>query len=351
LAAYRAIGADPYSNPAPLVTISSGPTNPTPYRTATFAFSASKPNSTFECSFDGGTYVDCASPQTYTQLTIGDHSFSVRATDGNGVPGNSTTWNWAVSSLIVKVTAGPASQTSGTTATFAFAATKPVAFTCSVDGAPGTVCASPISYSSLSIGDHSFSVVGSGQSQEQSGFWSWKVVRREATITAADFSFDPAVVTVTPGGAPEWSVIGPGNHTSTDNSGMGLWDSGPMAPGSIFDFQLAGAGTYSYKCTLYPVMTGTIMVLPTALPTNGNRNTKFTIAYASEESMPGYVYDVQILRPGARDWVNWWYGQVEASLVFTADSGVGTYAFRARLTNSVTGFSSGYSGAVSIIVS
>jgi hypothetical protein len=67
----------------PETTITSGPSGTTNSTSATFEFSANEP-STFECSFDGGAFATCASPQSYTGLGDGSHTFRVRATDAAG---------------------------------------------------------------------------------------------------------------------------------------------------------------------------------------------------------------------------------------------------------------------------
>lgn len=65
----------------PETTIDSGPSEPTNNASASFAFSSSEPNSTFECSLDHATYSDCTSPQSYAGLADDPHTFEVRVKD------------------------------------------------------------------------------------------------------------------------------------------------------------------------------------------------------------------------------------------------------------------------------
>ena len=59
---------------------------------------------------------------------------------------------------VAAIVSGPATTTSATTAGFSFAANEPSTFACSLDGAAYTTCTSPVSYSSLAVGSHTFGV-------------------------------------------------------------------------------------------------------------------------------------------------------------------------------------------------
>jgi hypothetical protein len=58
-------------------------------------FSASEP-ATFACSLDGLDYSQCTSPKSYPGLTIGPHSFRLRATDTAGNVTTSNSYEWTV---------------------------------------------------------------------------------------------------------------------------------------------------------------------------------------------------------------------------------------------------------------
>ncbi len=68
----------------PQTTVDSGPLGTTTSTSATFGFSSSESGSTFECELDSGPWGVCAPPKGYSSLTLGAHTFSVRATDKEG---------------------------------------------------------------------------------------------------------------------------------------------------------------------------------------------------------------------------------------------------------------------------
>jgi glucose/arabinose dehydrogenase/PKD repeat protein len=95
----------PLDTTPPETTIDSGPSGTVGSSSASFAFSSSEANSTFECKLDGASFGSCTSPRSYTSLSDGSHTFSVRATDTAGnVDGTPATRTWTVNTA-------PASQT------------------------------------------------------------------------------------------------------------------------------------------------------------------------------------------------------------------------------------------------
>lgn len=68
----------------PNTSITSAPHGTTSATSARFAFTSSEPGSTFQCKLDAGSWTSCSSPQSYSSLTAGAHTFSVRATDVAG---------------------------------------------------------------------------------------------------------------------------------------------------------------------------------------------------------------------------------------------------------------------------
>ena len=81
----------------PNTTISVGPTGTVSDNAATFAFTCSESNCTFECKLDTGSFASCTSPKSYTSLTDGSHTFQVRAKDAaNNTDQTPATRTWTV---------------------------------------------------------------------------------------------------------------------------------------------------------------------------------------------------------------------------------------------------------------
>jgi hypothetical protein len=98
---------DASSLPAP--TITSTPANPTSQTTATFAFAdAAASGIAFQCDLDNRGWQACTSPITYGALSVGAHSFEVRATQGSRVSAPAQ-YTWSVTSA----TGGPFTIRSG----------------------------------------------------------------------------------------------------------------------------------------------------------------------------------------------------------------------------------------------
>jgi hypothetical protein len=68
----------------PNTRILEAPPSSTTATTASFSFTASEAEATFDCRLDDGTWVTCAPTVSYGSLDVGSHQFAVRATDAAG---------------------------------------------------------------------------------------------------------------------------------------------------------------------------------------------------------------------------------------------------------------------------
>ena len=147
---------------APVITINSMPANGATNPTATFSFSSSDPQVTFECEIDGVVaYTACTSPWSQV-VPGGSQTFHLRGTDAaTNQTVKSWTWMETLPGPTVTITGGPSTVPPANLPdeTFTFSTTgSPTMIDCSLDGAPYVPCSSPVAYSGLADGDHDFIV-------------------------------------------------------------------------------------------------------------------------------------------------------------------------------------------------
>ena len=78
------------------------------------------------------------------------------------------------------------------------------------------------------------------------------------TITMSGMAFGPTTLTVAKGTVVTWQNNDGVPHTSTSDTG--IWDTGNIPPGGTQTTTFNTSGTFSYHCTVHPMMTGTITV-------------------------------------------------------------------------------------------
>ena len=146
---------------APDTTIANGPASLSNSSTASLAFSSNETNTTFECQLDAGAFTACSSPTNLNALVDGDHIFNVRAIDQAGNVDDTPTiviWTIDTTSPTTSLTSDSALLTNQTTATFVFNSNESGTFQCSLDQEPTNGYVSPLPYSTLPDGSHTFTV-------------------------------------------------------------------------------------------------------------------------------------------------------------------------------------------------
>jgi hypothetical protein len=204
--------------------LDSTPANPSASDSASFAFHDVDAGVTFECDLDGGGFAACTSPQDYSSLSDGIHTFSVRAKDGVGNLSGAATFAWAVDTAsppdpVLDFT--PPSLSNSSSASFGFHDGEAGAtFLCDLDGGGYSACASPKNYAGLN-GAHTFSVQATDAAGNLSGAttYSWTV----------DVTSPPAPVLDTT----------PSNPTSSTTAAFGFHDTDG---GATFLCDLDGVG-------------------------------------------------------------------------------------------------------------
>lgn len=82
---------------APDTTIDSHPDANTNSTSATFTFSSIDESAVFQCSLDDADYATCTTPQDYTSLALGVHTFAVKSIDEeDNEDSSSATFSWTI---------------------------------------------------------------------------------------------------------------------------------------------------------------------------------------------------------------------------------------------------------------
>jgi plastocyanin len=107
-------------------------------------------------------------------------------------------------------------------------------------------------------GDDSSDDAGSTGTTAAGGDDACAASGEDATVTIADFAFDPDSVTVASGGVVAVSNEDGTTHTFTsDEGGFDCSIEAGETANVVVD---AAAGDYEFHCTIHPTMTGTITV-------------------------------------------------------------------------------------------
>jgi hypothetical protein len=176
--------------------ITSAPSGTVLSDSARFEFVSNKPEYRFECKLDGGSFEPCSPPKEYQGLSVGSHTFQVRAIDAAGHPDpspDSRSWTVADNPPPTITPLQPAPGASTRDRTPLIVAIVSDAQTdlargnielLSVDGRSNDFSYDPATdklihpSNRLSFGKHTVEVKANDGSKAATRIWSFKVVRR-----------------------------------------------------------------------------------------------------------------------------------------------------------------------------
>jgi hypothetical protein len=248
----------PADTTPPTTTIDSGPNGSATATTASFAFSSSEPNSTFECKLDTGAYGECSSPKAYDDLAVGSHSFSVRATDAAGnTDASPATRMWTITAPqdttppVTTIDSGPNGSTAATSASFAFSASEPGAtFECRLDSGAYAACTSPTAYDDLAVGAHTFSVRAAdaaGNVDASPATRAWTIEPpTDTTSPATDITSGPSDTTASTSASFEFDATDP-SAVFECRLDAGSWE--PCTSPKAYAELAPGSHTFSVRAT------------------------------------------------------------------------------------------------------
>lgn len=151
-------------------------------------------------------------------------------------------------------------------------------------------------------------------------------------------------------GRIQWNFTGSAPHTAVDATGLGLFDAGSHTGPFTFWSTIPAAGEYKVDCGAGATAAGIVDVPVAAAPSKGRRTTAFSITWALRPAPAGFVYDVQVRRPGSSGFAPWQTGAAQPGARFKA-AAPGRYDFEARLRRSAGGAATGFSPPVAITIS
>ena len=214
---------------APQTSIESSPPVLTNSAAASFSFSGTDTGgsgvASFQCRRDGGAFATCTSPQAYSALADGSHTFEVRAIDQAGnidaTPASST---WTVDTIAPQTTIdpNPPALSNSAAASFTFSRHRHrrlgvASFQCRLDStqaADWATCTSPQTYSALADGTHKFEVRAidqAGNTDATPATFTWTV---DTTAPNTTITQNPAALVAS--GAAEFKFSG------DDGTGSGV---------------------------------------------------------------------------------------------------------------------------------
>jgi hypothetical protein len=226
----------------------------------------------------------------FLMVTVAGSSVTVAPTDENGNTFDVQTYNFA-SGVDTVIDSAPSSPTSATTATFTFHSTAAGAtFACSLDGAAATACTSPVSYSGLADGPHTFSVTATanGTTDPSPATSSWTVdttpptAPSNLTATAAG----PTTVNLSWGastdanGVTGYDIIRNGTTIGTAPCTSTSYTDASASPGTQYTYTVDardGAGNRSQPSAPANVTTPVGVTSPTLVQAAGSTTATVTL--------------------------------------------------------------------------
>ncbi|MGH7887880.1 MAG: hypothetical protein ACREPG_08450, partial [Candidatus Binatia bacterium] len=194
----------------PNTTITGGPLSVTNLTSAKFTFSSTGASSTFACKLDSAAFAACASPENYSGVTAGSHTFQVQATDASGnTDPTPASYNWTIDLTApdTTITGGPSGTITTNSTSFSWSGADNVTTTTNLLYAyrldpiepsfSAFGSATSKSYSNLANTNYTFLV----QAKDQAANVDASPASRPFTVSALT-----SITVVTPNGGDIWNI-------------------------------------------------------------------------------------------------------------------------------------------------
>jgi len=162
--------------------ITSQPEELTNTSDASFKFSSTKENSSFECKINTESWESCDSPKKYSNLNDKKNTFKVRAKDTAGnIDDSPASYTWTIDTTPpnTTITSHPQELTNLTTATFKFSSSEDNStFKCRINNGNWKTCTTPKTYTGLPDKSNLFEVKAidqAGNIDETPTSYTWTI--------------------------------------------------------------------------------------------------------------------------------------------------------------------------------
>jgi len=167
------------ATPAPVPSITGGPTGLVNTTSATFDFTLSGDAVGATCALDNATPASCTTGTSYSSLSQGAHTFSVRSVDPAGNASAAAIRSWTVDSVPPSWFGWwnvPQWVSASSSAFFQWQPDASATYACTLDTSPVSCSSSSASLNGLTEGSHTFAVVASDGAGNTSGdSYTWTV--------------------------------------------------------------------------------------------------------------------------------------------------------------------------------
>ena len=164
-------------------------------------------------------------------------------------------------------------------------------------------------------------------------------VEQEIMVNTGSY-YPSTMITHTPGSASEWEWVNAGTASVTTTGRLPMLHSKVKSTGT-YSFTFWSAGTYAYHSSIDASQKGVVAVGMCNVPKTARAGSVVWLQPARAHR-PGWVADIEVLRPGATQWA-WLRYDVRTTIVSLTPERIGPYRFRARLRDKATNAYSGFS--------